>query len=672
MMSGQPPTERHADWADLGGESLGPFKLSDEVARGELASFWRARPLAGEGAAPLVLKRLHKHHARNPEYRAALEREAELLASLRSPNLVPTLRFERTPEPYSVMEFVEGQSLAALLANARRHDAESARFVLPLLVDTLHALETVHGSGLVHQAPVARHILVGVDGRARLVDLTLAMGPSTPRAPLCDHRLQPSEMAPEQVLAPSMVDARADIFILGIALWETLTGQRLFDGKNPLESQRRMLSGTVGAPSEVSRGVHRAFDRVCRRALARPRGERYASAQEMSVELRDEAMRVGAWAEPAEVAAWVRTTMALGRTAPRTAPRTVPRDYARSEAAQTMMGIGGPNPTVLNIADSYRQTQPGSSRGGRRLRSTGSQQSVRHDSTIPIGDTTDSLSASLITRGKPQPPRGPTLGLSDEISVPDLSGLGAGGSSVDDSGYTVRRKAGPSFRMISLALVGVAFAGLGAYVVRSHQNAPRQAQVFVAGPTHEAPAAAAWPPRVESLNEHRRDPSTPVQVAPSSIPSEPTVEASPSPVKAAAPREAAVSPAPAPKVASAPAPKVASAPAPKVAKQALPVGVLPPATPATPATPPSSALPPSTLAPAADARSLDSKRRAPSKPEPSARWDVSSTLGGKDKPSWSTQGSPSWNGAPAAAPAKATKREAPPGTAPADLPINPY
>ncbi|HEY6882177.1 MAG TPA: protein kinase, partial [Polyangiales bacterium] len=304
-MSVQPPLDRQPHQADVGGETLGPFLLQGEVGSGELGSFWRARSREGDAeAAPVLLKRLRREHLRSPEYRAALQREAELSATFRAAGFVRTLGFESAPEPYVVMEYVEGANLAVLLAAARRHDAESTRFALPLLVDALHALDYLHrghdatgATCLTHQAPVARHVLAGVDGSARLIDFTLAMGPSTPRAPLCDHRLQPAEMAPEQVLAPSMVDPRADIFIAGITLWETLTGQRLFDGKNPLESQRRMLSGGILPPSEASSGVHRAFDRICRRALARPRGERYPNAKEMAGELRDEATRLGLWAE---------------------------------------------------------------------------------------------------------------------------------------------------------------------------------------------------------------------------------------------------------------------------------------------------------------------------------------------------------------------------------------
>ncbi|MET0286485.1 MAG: serine/threonine-protein kinase [Polyangiales bacterium] len=673
-MSVQPPTDRHAGWsADVGGETLGPFSLVDEIARGELASVWRVRPIEGEsGTAPLVVKRLHRQHARNPEYRSALEREAELAAGFRAQGFVTALRFERTPEPYAVMEYVEGQNLAVLLANARRHDAESARFALPLIVDTLNALEqlhrgqSAHGS-LVHQAPVARHILAGVDGSARLIDFTLAMGPAIARAPLCDHRLQPVEMAPEQVLAPTMVDARADIFIVGVTLWEMLTGQRLFDGKNPLESQRRMLSGTIGAPSEASKGVPQAFDRVCRRALARPRGERYPTAQEMAAELRDEAMRVGLWAEPAEVGAWVRTTKELGRTA----PRTVPREYARSEAAQTMMGIGGPNPAVLSIADSYRQSQSGSSRGGRRLRSTQSNPPVRRDSSIPIGEE-GAESSALVTRGRSQPPLEPEMEPirepAQDLMAPDLSQLGAG-MDFDDGSYAPRRKGGPGFGMIVLAVLGVALAGFGAYMVRARSSSPTKAQTFGAAPVHEAASAevppAAWPPPVAPVDT--RAASEAIQAPPQVAPRDVAPEA---PVKEAAVKEAAAKQAAAKEAAAkeAAAKEAAAKAAAKSAKEAAAKEAASREAAAKEATAKEAPAKETAKAPAEDkpAHGSSEKRRASSKGEQAPRWDVSSTLGGgESKAEWSKP-SPGWSN-----PTPAKPREAGSAAQP-DLPINPY
>lgn len=673
-MTVQPPTDRQAERANGGGELLGAYRLVEELVRGELGTLWRAYPREGResDATPVVIKRLARAHARNPEYRAALEREAELCARLRPPLFVRALRFERAPEPFAVMECIEGHNLALLLANARLHDAESTRFAVPLLVDALKALDCLHkgengAPSLVHQAPVARHILVGFDGHARLIDLTLAMGPATPRAPLCDHRLQAHEMAPEQVLAPTMVDARADIFVLGMTLWETLTSQRLFDGKTPLEAQRRMLSGAIGAPSDASRGVHRVFDRIARRALARPRAERYASAGEMAAELRDEAMRVGAWAEPEEIGSWVRSTLALSRSAPRTTP-TVPREQVRSEASQTMMGIGGPTPAVLSIADAYRQTQSGSSRGsGRHLRSTAAPAApVRREPSIPVGGDDDETS---IHRGRSYVPRDSEAAMVEpprQLSAPDLSQLGAADAGYDDASVQPRRLGGPSFGMIVLAVVGVAAAGLGAYVVRARQNAPEAPTTFSAAPTRSAVPdeaanpSAAWPlPAAPTEPEVAR--ATEAQTAPGASAA----------AGANAPRAAVDSP-------SAPTP---ASPVPAASAPAL--AASPSKSASTRPTVAQKVVEPVVAAPAEAA--AEPKRKPSAKVEPAPRWDVAPTLGGAAQPSWG-QSEPAWS-ATGTAPTKRSEPREPAAAAPAkepsapkaasstvdpDLPINPY
>jgi serine/threonine protein kinase len=183
-MSVQPPLDRYPDRADAGAETVGPYQLVSQVALGELAALYEAIPLSGPAPArPLLVKRLVPKHARNPEYQAALRREAELSASLLSSDIVRTLNIESTPDLYSVMERIDGANLAVLLAQARQHDLETTRFAVPLIVGALRALDYLHrghdptgGAFLVHQAPVARHIMGDVEGRAHIIDLTLAMG----------------------------------------------------------------------------------------------------------------------------------------------------------------------------------------------------------------------------------------------------------------------------------------------------------------------------------------------------------------------------------------------------------------------------------------------------------------------------------------------------------------
>src|SRR5205085_2682547 len=127
--------------------------------------------------------------------------------------------------------------LRSLLLRPASRGLKGLRCLIPLYAQVLDALELLHsgrwkvgGEPLVHQAPSARRILVMRDGTTRLTDLTHVMGAGMPRLDSCEERLRADEMAPEQALAPTHVDPRCDLFIVGIGLWQALTGRSLFAG----------------------------------------------------------------------------------------------------------------------------------------------------------------------------------------------------------------------------------------------------------------------------------------------------------------------------------------------------------------------------------------------------------------------------------------------------------
>jgi hypothetical protein len=158
-------------------------------------------------------------------------------------------------------------------------------------------------------------VLIGEDGVARLFDLTHAIGTGFSVAARRSLRLSPAEMAPEQVLAPMHVDARCDLFIVGTVLWRALTGQPLFEHAQREEALSQLLRKPILAPSEAGSVAGKRFDRICLRALARSRAERYASAAEMARELKVEAERAELFASREEIASLVRTLAAANHEA---------------------------------------------------------------------------------------------------------------------------------------------------------------------------------------------------------------------------------------------------------------------------------------------------------------------------------------------------------------------
>jgi hypothetical protein len=170
-------------------------------------------------------------------------------------------------------------------------------------------------ASLVHGAPCARHVLIGRDGVGRLFDLTHAIGPGFSVTARRSLRLSPAEMAPEQVLAPMHVDARCDLFIVGTVLWRALTGQPLFEHTQREEALSQLLRKPILAPSAAGSPAGKRFDRICLRALARARAERYGSAAELARELKAEAERASLYATRDEIANLVCTLAAANQEA---------------------------------------------------------------------------------------------------------------------------------------------------------------------------------------------------------------------------------------------------------------------------------------------------------------------------------------------------------------------
>jgi hypothetical protein len=301
-------------------ELLGSYALVSQLAAGHLTTLHRAHAAGSSGAA-LVIKRLLYSHVHELADRELLLAAGRAGMRVRSPNVVRVLAVHEDPEPFVVMEHVQGVMLSTLLAETL--DQEVLRYVFPILVDVLEGLEVLHGlrgatgasASLVHGAPSARHILIGDDGVARLIDLTHATGSGFSVAARRSLRLLPAEMAPEQVLAPMHVDARCDLFIVGTVLWRALTGQPLFEHPQREEALQQLLRKPILAPSEAGSLVETTFDRVCMRALSRARAERYASAAEMARELKAEAQRASLYAARDEIASLVRTLLLANQDA---------------------------------------------------------------------------------------------------------------------------------------------------------------------------------------------------------------------------------------------------------------------------------------------------------------------------------------------------------------------
>ena len=256
--------------------------------------------LARVGDERLVaLEQLHPHGPAEQRRVLELVPEVALLSQLEHPHVLRVLEMGASADrPYLVSEYVEGITLARLLALAAGQERSlPVPAVVRVMLDALAGLHAVHqladeagrAVGFVHRGVSPHAILVGLDGTARVAVVGLS------------HRS--SYLAPEQVRGESL-DRRADVFAAGVVMWECVAGRRLFGGT----SQAKILAQVLGAPiprlDQVA-PVPGGLAAVCARTLERDVTWRYGSAAELAEALEGWALDHGLVGERGQVAALV-------------------------------------------------------------------------------------------------------------------------------------------------------------------------------------------------------------------------------------------------------------------------------------------------------------------------------------------------------------------------------
>jgi len=227
-----------------GRQRIDRYELVAEIASGGMATVFLSR-LSGVGGFQrfVAIKRLHPHLAGEKEFVEMFLDEARLAAGIHHPNVVPILEVGASPRGYYlVMEYIEGDTLARLLARAttsgnRLPIAIGLRVILDMLAG-LHAAHELHDEKgepveLVHRDVSPQNVLVGVDGISRITDFGVARASSRLTATRVGQlKGKIAYMAPEQAMGVPDVDRRADVFSAGIVLWEVLAARRLFKADN--------------------------------------------------------------------------------------------------------------------------------------------------------------------------------------------------------------------------------------------------------------------------------------------------------------------------------------------------------------------------------------------------------------------------------------------------------
>jgi len=307
----------------------GRYRLKRLIAQGGMAEVWEAvDDILGR---PVAVKILHAHLAEDESFRERFRREAIAAARLAHPSVVAT--FDTGTDAgitFIVMELVDAPTLRQVLNEG---GPMAPGRVVHIGAQVADALQYAHKSGVVHRDVKPANILVCPDGRVKVADFGIAKAveDSEPERPNPSEALTGtgSIVGTAQYLSPEQVDGRpvdgrADVYALGVVLYEMLCGRPPFTGDTDMAVALKHITTNALAPRQVRAGIPRALEEVVLRAMAKAPEARYQSAAELQTALLS--VNLGAGEETNVVAA-----PPLPPRQDHTPPRGVPPSFVQSE-----------------------------------------------------------------------------------------------------------------------------------------------------------------------------------------------------------------------------------------------------------------------------------------------------------------------------------------------------
>ena len=442
----------------------------------------------------VVVKRILPHLASNSQFIRMFLDEARLAALLDHPNIVRIIEVGHDGEDYFlVMELVQGKPLSAVLRKAAREKRPPSPALTSYLISQAanglayaHTLTDGDGRplGVVHRDVSPQNVLISFEGAVKMIDFGVAraFGRVAHTSP-GGLKGKIDYMSPEQASAEE-VDHRADVFALGVVLWEALTGRRLFRRETELATMRAIVDDPIPHPAE-SVEIPAELDAIVMRALRKRKDARFASAQEMAAALEKFALSSAGFT-PMHVSSYLKSLFAAEYLQWRkTATAALDLEVEKPRGGQAMPDAEPPTagPTMA--------LKPGVSWSDGRSELRSSANSHSRNGHTPTRSRSQSQNRSRSQGALSRPP------LADNPTQAPQTVSGAGVVARD--------------RTWLFAVVGalLAVGGGGAWMLTRHQEA---------GP----------------------NPAPPVQASPAPAPAAPSIDKLASPIEAAGPVPPAV------------------------------------------------------------------------------------------------------------------------------------
>ena len=270
-------TDQNQD--DQGGEApllKNRYRLGRILGRGGMCIVYQAWDTRLE--RNVAIKRLEPPLNEDPRTRARFDREGRALAQLSHPNVVTLIdRGSTESEDYLVFEYVEGRSLKEMTRSGPLPAAEAGH----IAGQVAEGLAAAHLAGIIHRDVKPQNILIDRQGHAKITDFGIATGADWTRVTRAGSIIGSARyMSPEQVRSKP-VDARSDIYSLGIVLYEMLAGHPPFDGTSMPEIARQHLNTPPLPLSEIRSDLPSSLEKIVMRCLEKDPEDRFASMDEL-------------------------------------------------------------------------------------------------------------------------------------------------------------------------------------------------------------------------------------------------------------------------------------------------------------------------------------------------------------------------------------------------------
>ncbi len=417
----------------------------------------------------VVIKRIRAALADDPSFVQMFIAEARVASKLNHANLVHIFDFDRHEDSYYLaMEYVRGKSLAEV----HRRSRSAGRPMPPVLVAQIglevarglgyaHRLN-VHGQpvGLVHRDVTPHNVLLSYEGAVKLTDFGIAKASNrASTAGMLKGKF--AYMSPEQSRGEP-VDARTDLFALGITLWELLTGGRLFDGDSDLAVLRAVQERDIVAPASLDPGVDPALSDTIMAALQRDPARRLQSAAELERRLLTYVISATRDPEDTDVGRFVRALF--------------PDDAAADEDTEPA--------APLQLVS---RSQPTSGGPSTAARGAGLQETRRDVAGRLLQQTAPSAGKAALDAEAFAPTQTPAARRFSAATAPG-QGSAVTNAPGDDEARALAARLGAGRRRLTVVVLGVAvLLGVGGIAFVAGQREPRTEP----GPAVPAPLAAA-------------------------------------------------------------------------------------------------------------------------------------------------------------------------------------